>query len=655
MEPLCRGADVRAALGCFVGGGWAQLLAEGSLASPPLRLEVKGSFNISALRCTHHPLTANYLPLAIYRPGPPEGGRECGSGGVTNAAGSVSSPAGLWHQGSMLSTAVICALLALAPAARQPATVHEAPGLTGPSVALPSIRRCRSANKETFTCWWGIDGDGQSCNANYTLTYTVGHGQPQECPDYTTGGDKSCFFDSLHTEVWELYCLTVTAHSPCGSATSEELCLDVFDIVEPDPPLNLSGQIVTRENVASVQITWKPPVSADVHSGWVSLVYQLNFRPAALQEDWKTRGPLTEPQLQFHDLAPGESYLFQVRCKPKLSGRWSDWSEIIELRIPAAVTKDGNLLLMLLTVIALIFIGLSFLFLGGRIKRFFLPPIPVPHINGIDPALLKKGHFEEIDKILMKPPLRCHKTQSREDLSSDTVQLVVDTSSYYLGSETSGEVEEDYVNPEIPGRQLTSVKGFTSEETPLVQLCVGTKDGRSSQWDIICPGLGQRCTGVNKVNPAILGREEYCTVSIMEAAAQNSPSSEKSYMHVTDIGDHGTVKLKSCNFMADYLLTSLSCQGTERPKTSEDLHVEKVHSICDTGAESIVTGYVDCSKMSDMHSCSRSTNDIWSTTVTEVKPLILDYVSVQQLVFKPNSIAEVKRIAPKVVQEYIVA
>lgn len=559
----------------------------------------------------------------------------------------------------MLSAAAICLLLALMPAARQAPTVHEAPGVTGHSLKPPSIRRCRSVNQETFTCWWSIDGDRQPCSANYTLTYTVGLGQPQECPDYTTAGDRSCFFDSRHTEVWEWYCLTVTAHSPCGSATSEELCLDVIDIVEPDPPLNLSGHILTRENAAFVQITWKPPVSADVLSGWISLVYQLNFRPSALPEDWKTRGPLTEPQFQLHDLAPGESYLFQVRCKPIRSGRWSDWSEVIELRIPAALTKDGNLLLMLLAVIAFLFIGLSFLFLGERIKRFFLPPIPVPRISGIDTALLKKGHFEEIDKILMKPPLPYHKTQSREDLSSDTVQLVMDTSSFPLGSETSEEMEEDYINPEMPGRQLSSVKGSTGKETPLVQLCVGIKDrSGSSQWDIICSGPAQRRAGDNRVNPAILSKEEYCAVRIMEPAAQSSPSSEKSYMHVTDIGDRGAVKLKSYNFKVDYLLTPLSCQGTNRSKNWEGLHANKVRGIQDTRPGSIVMGYVDCSKMSDIHSYSRSTNDIWSTTVTEVKPLtlgILDYVSVQHLVFEPNSIAKVEGITPKVVQEYVVA
>ncbi|XP_078512815.1 prolactin receptor-like [Lissotriton helveticus] len=560
----------------------------------------------------------------------------------------------------MLSAAAICGLLlALMPAARQAPTGHEAPGVTGSSLKPPFIRRCRSVNQETFTCWWSIDGDGQSCSANYTLTYTVGFGQPQECPDYTTAGDGSCFFDSRHTEVWEPYCLNVTAHSPCGSATSEEFCLDVIDIVEPDPPLNLSGQIVTRENAAFVQINWNPPVSADVESGWISLVYQLNFRPSALQEDWKIRGPLTEPQFQLHDLAPGESYLFQVRCKPVRSGRWSNWSEVIELGIPAALTKDANLLLMLLAVIAFLFIGLSFLFLGERIKRFFLPPIPVPHINGIDTALLKKGHFEEIDKILMKPPLPYHKTHSGEDLSSDTIQLVMDTSSSLLGSETSEEMEEDYILPEIPGMQLSSVNESTGKETPLVQLCVGIKDrSGSSQWDIICSDPTQRRVGDNRVNPAILSTEEYCAVHRVEPAAHNSPSSEKSYMHVADIGDRGAVKLKSYNLKVDYLLTPLSCQGTDRSQNWEGLHVNKVRGIQDTGPESIVTRFVDCSKISDIHSYSRSTNDIWSTTVTEMKPLtigILDYVSVQHLVFEPNSIAAVKRIAPKVVQEYVVA
>lgn len=56
------------------------------------------------------------------------------------------------------------------------------------------------------------------------------NGPPTECPDYVSSGPNSCYFDTVHTVVWEVYCLNVTAYSSSGSFTSNEHCLDVADI-----------------------------------------------------------------------------------------------------------------------------------------------------------------------------------------------------------------------------------------------------------------------------------------------------------------------------------------------------------------------------------------------------------------------------------------
>lgn len=53
---------------------------------------------------------------------------------------------------------------------------------------------------------------------------------PQDCPDYVSGGINSCFFDTKHTQIWEMYCMKVTAHTGTGSLTSPRHCLDVADI-----------------------------------------------------------------------------------------------------------------------------------------------------------------------------------------------------------------------------------------------------------------------------------------------------------------------------------------------------------------------------------------------------------------------------------------
>lgn len=53
---------------------------------------------------------------------------------------------------------------------------------------------------------------------------------PAECPDYMSSGPNSCYFDTEHTEIWNIYCMNVTAQSSRGSFTSNEHCLDVADI-----------------------------------------------------------------------------------------------------------------------------------------------------------------------------------------------------------------------------------------------------------------------------------------------------------------------------------------------------------------------------------------------------------------------------------------
>lgn len=288
-----------------------------------------------------------------------------------------------------------------------------------PLLLRPQIHYCRSPNMETFTCWWHFPDNGSRGNENitYTLTYSVGNGPKKECPDYVTGGANSCYFDGRHTQVWEIYCMNVVAHGRHGNYTSEEHCLDVADIVETDPPFNLTYWLTNSSEEGagrSAMVSWLYPNAEDVHSGWVTLVFELQYRRQSEPHNWKVKGVLREPRLELLDLPPG-SYVVRVRCKSHNSRLWSKWSELLTIHIPNHQSIDKMLAIILVTgigVMAFLMIGFGVIPHSKRIKAFLLPPVPKPRIRGIDPILLKNGRMDEITRLFKSfhgysPPQYC--------------------------------------------------------------------------------------------------------------------------------------------------------------------------------------------------------------------------------------------------------
>ncbi|KAI5090118.1 growth hormone receptor precursor, partial [Silurus meridionalis] len=269
----------------------------------------------------------------------------------------------------------------------------------------PYIYYCRSPNMETFTCWWhpldnSLQGDD---NITYKLIYTLGKQPPAECPDYVTGGPNSCYFDTKHTVIWEVYCMNVTAYSRSGSFTSNEHCLDVAEIVEIDPPFNVTYTLMNKskdEAGHTVLVSWQYPIAQHVQIGWITLIYELRYRAVSEPNNWKVKERLREPHLELLGLAVG-GYEVQARCRSKNNHLWSKWSSPITIVIPSRHQPDHMLyslvLLSTIIVIILLIIGLGVIPQGKRIKAFLLPPIPKPCIRGIDPMLLKKGKMDEIN------------------------------------------------------------------------------------------------------------------------------------------------------------------------------------------------------------------------------------------------------------------
>ncbi|XP_041822619.1 prolactin receptor-like [Chelmon rostratus] len=268
----------------------------------------------------------------------------------------------------------------------------------------PHIYRCRSPNMEEFTCWWHpLDNLTDGEQAAYVLSYSKECGPKHECPDYVSSGPNSCHFDSGHTSIWKVYCMNVTAVTARGNYTSQEHCLDVADIVQTEAPVNLTHVLTDAggdETGHSVLLSWTYPVPSDLQYGWITLVYELQYRRVTEPDNWKVKHPLREPHLELLGLPIGD-YVVRVRCRSRNYGLWSKWSSTLLMSIPAR-PPAGKLLVRILVsgvaVVALLVIAFGVIPQSRRIKDYFLPPIPKPRIIGIDPLLLKGGNLDEVNR-----------------------------------------------------------------------------------------------------------------------------------------------------------------------------------------------------------------------------------------------------------------
>uniref|UniRef100_A0A8D0F633 Prolactin receptor n=1 Tax=Strix occidentalis caurina TaxID=311401 RepID=A0A8D0F633_STROC len=262
----------------------------------------------------------------------------------------------------------------------------------------PTIIKCRSPEKETFTCWWKPGSDGGH-PTNYTLLYSKeGEQEVYECPDYRTAGPNSCYFNKKYTSFWIIYNITVRATNEMGSNISDPHYVDVTYIVQPDPPVNITLELKKPINRKPyLVLTWSPPPLADVRSGWLTLEYELRLKPEG--EEWEAIFIGQQTQYKMFSLNPGKKYVVQIHCKPDHHGSWSEWSSEKYIQIP----NDFRLKDMIVWIIMGVLSSLTCLIMsctmvlkGYRMIAFILPPVPGPKIKGIDTHLLETGKSEEL-------------------------------------------------------------------------------------------------------------------------------------------------------------------------------------------------------------------------------------------------------------------
>ncbi|XP_030187361.1 prolactin receptor isoform X2 [Lynx canadensis] len=279
----------------------------------------------------------------------------------------------------------------------------------------PEILKCRSPEKETFTCWWKPGEDG-GLPTNYTLTYhKEGETLTHECPDYTTSGPNSCYFNKKHTSIWTMYIITINATNQMGSTSSDPRYVDVTYIVEPDPPVNLTLELKQPEDKKPyLWMKWFPPTLVDVRSGWLTLQYEIRLKPEKATE-WETHFAGQQTQFKILSLYPGQKYLVQVRCKPD-HGFWSEWSPESSIQIPNDVTMKDTIVwifvAVLSAVICLIMV-MAVALKGHSMVTCILPPVPGPKIKGFDTHLLEdepntfkeRMHSRTPDKLFTSVPI----------------------------------------------------------------------------------------------------------------------------------------------------------------------------------------------------------------------------------------------------------
>ncbi|XP_056396821.1 growth hormone receptor isoform X2 [Hyla sarda] len=263
----------------------------------------------------------------------------------------------------------------------------------------PSITLCRSPQQETFACYW-THGNFRNLSGSLKLQYMKPGMNWTDCPDTVSNGENSCYFSKEHTSIWVGYLVRLVS----GNITFDEYPFTVDEIVVPDPPISLNWTLLnvsTTRLRMDIELTWKPPSSADVKSGWMTLEYEIQLK-VVNETEWKVYEMVTTTYSPIYGMKIGKEYMLRVRCRQKGNENFGEFSEV--LVVPTVVNVEPDVpwpLFIVIGIFAVLMILAFILFCKKkRLKLLILPPVPVPKIKGIDPILLQKGKLDEVSSIL---------------------------------------------------------------------------------------------------------------------------------------------------------------------------------------------------------------------------------------------------------------
>ncbi|XP_070706330.1 growth hormone receptor b [Pempheris klunzingeri] len=276
----------------------------------------------------------------------------------------------------------------------------------------PHLTGCVSANMETFRCRWNV-GTFQSLSERgdlrlFYINKKPHHASPKEwseCPHYSTDRPNECFFNENHTSIWTYY--SVQLRSRDQATLYDENLFHVQDIVQPDPPVSLNWTLLNVSLTGTyydIMLSWKPPQSADVEMGWMTLQYEVQYRDAS-SDLWDVVDLVKSTHRSLYGLQTNVNHEVRVRCKMLGRKEFGEFGDSVFIHIPSKVSRFPEVALLIFGALCLLAIlMLVIISQQEKLMVILLPPVPGPKIRGIDPELLKKGKLRELTSILGAPP-----------------------------------------------------------------------------------------------------------------------------------------------------------------------------------------------------------------------------------------------------------
>ncbi|KAF6733260.1 prolactin receptor [Oryzias melastigma] len=347
----------------------------------------------------------------------------------------------------------------------------------------PTLTRCRSPEKETFTCWWEPSSDG-GLPTTYKLYYRKEDSSDveYECQDYRTGGKNSCFFNKNYTSIWVNYNITIVAINALGQTFSDPVDIDVYYIVEPNPPENLNVTIQNDKSWPFLRASWDPPKKADTRSGWITLIYELRIKLEE-EDEWEIRDVGQQKVFNIYGLQSEGTYVVQIRCRPD-HGFWSEWSADVQVKVPNYLRRNRSTWIMIIVFSAVVFLILSWLLhINSRnLKHCILPPVPGPKIKGFDKKLHKSGKSLDAFKSLDVPDFPHHTFSKSEDLLVEFIEVYVPEEQELMPEKSNG-LHDGCLKSESSVSDCDSGRGSCDSHTLLLDKSGQQTDTQDSQID----------------------------------------------------------------------------------------------------------------------------------------------------------------------------